>query len=157
MRCLPSSCWEGTRRFHAAHLHLGSWGGRWGECTGAVLDFWAPLTEHHKWRHEQQQGALQAWSHKSQMRAHGAALPQQTQGTFSCLFQLLVPQVSLGLWPVTPPSSPSSRGRLLMSVSHISPSFLCKDPCHWIRGPPNPGSSHLRPYLDDICRDPTSP
>ncbi|KAF6281381.1 synaptosome associated protein 47 [Rhinolophus ferrumequinum] len=32
-----------------------------------------------------------------------------------------------------------------------------EDPCHWIQGPPNPGSSHLHPYLDDMCRDPTSP
>lgn len=37
----------------------------------------------------------------------------------------------------------SSRGHLPTSVSQILPSFLYKDPCHWIQSPPNPGLSHL--------------
>lgn len=86
---------------------------------------------------------------------HRATLPRKLQEKVPPASQLLVPQAPLGCGHITPLLLLSLCARLPCLCLKFSLPFSIGTPM-LDSGPPNPGSSHLCPYLDDVCRYLTS-
>lgn len=104
-----------------------------------------------------QQKSSQFWGQKSQVNVSAGRLPSRgSRGGPSCLLQLLVLQMCLGLWLWLHPSSLFLHLRVLPLLFVFFPGPLIMQHSHWIQGLPGNLGWSLTKAPNYICRDPSS-